>query len=48
MAPTTHNILFLNSIDKTIWGGLENWIENAGRYDLYSLKKVSTNKVFSA
>jgi len=27
MAHTTHNILFLNSIEKSVWGGLENWME---------------------
>jgi len=31
MAPMTHNILFLNSISGSIWGGLENWMELVGR-----------------
>ncbi len=26
----THNIVFLNSIDRAIWGGLENWMEIVG------------------
>ncbi len=26
-----HNIVFLNSIDRAIWGGLENWMEIVGR-----------------
>ncbi|MCK5125465.1 MAG: glycosyltransferase family 4 protein [candidate division Zixibacteria bacterium] len=30
MATIRHNILFLNSIDKSIWGGLEHWMEMCG------------------
>lgn len=30
MAPTTHNILLINSISGSIWGGLENWMELVG------------------
>jgi glycosyltransferase involved in cell wall biosynthesis len=30
MAHTKLNILFLNSISESIWGGLENWMELAG------------------
>jgi glycosyltransferase involved in cell wall biosynthesis len=30
MARKTLNILFLNSIEKTVWGGLENWMEISG------------------
>lgn len=30
MTRTTHNILFLNSIEDTVWGGLENWMEMTG------------------
>lgn len=26
----THNIAFINSIEKTVWGGLENWMEIVG------------------
>ena len=31
MAGTKHNILFINSISESIWGGLENWMELVGR-----------------
>jgi glycosyltransferase involved in cell wall biosynthesis len=31
MARTKLNILFLNSIETTVWGGLENWMELTGR-----------------
>lgn len=30
MAQTTHNILFLNSIEAGVWGGLEHWMELTG------------------
>ena len=30
MTRTRHNILFINSIDSAVWGGLENWMELAG------------------
>jgi len=30
MTRTKHNILFINSIDPAVWGGLENWMELAG------------------
>jgi len=30
MPPKNLNILFLNSIEKTVWGGLENWMELCG------------------
>ncbi len=30
MSPKPFNILFLNSIEKSVWGGLENWMELVG------------------
>jgi hypothetical protein len=48
MAPTTPDILLLNSIDMTISGGLEKWMEKAGRYDSHFIKKVSTHEVVGA
>jgi len=31
MSDTTRNILLLNSIERTVWGGLEHWMEMVGR-----------------